>query len=73
MPQVSEALQGYMERTEPWGDQESPAPRDPPALQERREIQERMGLRALTDPQVQLELQAREALWAFQGSEERGA
>lgn len=73
MPQVSEALRGYMERTEPWGDQERAAPRDPPALQERREIQERMGLRALMDLQDPLELQAREVLWAFQGSEERGA
>lgn len=73
MSQVSEALQGYMEKTEPWGDQERPAPRDPPALQERRETQERMGLRALTDPQGPLELQAREASWAFQGSEESGA
>lgn len=73
MPQVSEALRGYMERTEPWVDQERPVPRDPPALQERREIRERMGLRALTDPRGPLELQAREASWAFQGSEERGA
>lgn len=63
----------YMERTEPWDDQERKDPLDPLELQERRESLERMVPRALMDPRDPLELQVRGAWWAFQEPEERGA
>lgn len=56
-----------------WDDQERTDPPDLPELQERRESLERTVPRALMDPQDPLELQVREAWWAFQESEEREA
>lgn len=62
-----------MVRTEVWVDPEREETPDLPVFQGRRESLERMGHWALMDPRGLLELQVREAWWAFQGPEEREA